>query len=154
MKIRRFKSKDFSVVLEIENQSFPNPWTKQDFYRGFKNENCVCYVIEDEKEVVGYIVYVCDSTSCKIINLAVAKHYRRHGVAQSLLSEVIEQMEQTPILASISDRNLGAQLFFRSLGFKAEKISRNFFGPDHNSYDFVLLRMSNIKQKDELCRGV
>lgn len=156
MNLRWLKPKDFSVVLEIEKQSFPDPWTKQDFHRVFENKNCVCRVCEDGEEVVGYMVYEYDAISYNIINLAVVKHYRRHGVARFLVSGLISQMSDSSkyqMFASVSDRNLGAQLFFKAMEFKAEKISRNFFGPDHNSYDFRFMK-KNSKKRDELCQGV
>lgn len=149
MNLRWLKPKDFAVVLEIEKQSFPDPWTKQDFHRVLDNKNCICRVAEEGDELIGYMVYEYNSTSYNIVNLAVARHYRRHGVAKFLVSGLMSQMSDSckhRILVSVSDRNLGAQLLFKSLGFRAEKISRNFFGADHNSYDFRFMKKTAKKE--------
>jgi len=159
MKIRWMIRKDEKSILNIEKQSFPEPWSKKDFDKTLENKNCIGQVCCDEDDnVLGYLIYEYDKESYHIINFAVAEGQRRHGLGKSLVQKLISHMENSNtrgrIFASVSDRNLTAQLFFRKLGFRAERISRNLFGKEHHAYEFVLPKTLNVKQKDELCQGV
>lgn len=156
MSLRWFKSRDMLHVLDIEEESFPEPWTEEDFHQMFQNKNCACMIFEDESKggkPVGYMIFDYNKTAYKIINMAVDKNYRRCGVGRALIASLIEYMNEGPkgsIRASVSDRNLPAQLFLRDVGFKAKRISRDIFGPDHHSYDFVLVK--EFAEKDKLCQ--
>lgn len=159
MNVRWIAPKDMAIVLGIEQENFPDPWTRDDFNRAFHNKNCVGRILEDNNgEIVGYLVYEYDQVSYSIINLAVAKNKQRQGFGKTLMENLISHMENSAkgrMLATISDRNLAAQLFLRRIGFRAERISRDFFGPEHHGYEFVFLRTTTPnKQKDELCQGV
>lgn len=158
MNIRWIKPKDMNFILEIEKESFPEPWTKKDFDRVFANKDCVCqiYCDADTDKVLGYLVYEYDKVSYNLVNFAVAPKMRRQGIGKALIQSLISHMENSAkrkMFVSISDKNLTAQLFMRKMGFRAEKISRNFYGPDHNAYEFILMRQTSNKEKDELCRG-
>lgn len=159
MNIRWMISCDMVYILEIEKDNFPDPWSRECFHKILKNRNCIGKVYERDGKILGYLIQEWDKTTYNVVNLVIAKNSQRQGVAKELLSELIARMNKPygkeRILVSISDRNLVGQLFFRSLEFKAEKISYNFFGKDHHSYDFVLLKNKNLslRQKDESCRG-
>jgi ribosomal-protein-alanine N-acetyltransferase len=65
-----------------------------------------------------------------VLNFAVAPHYRRHGVGEQMVSKLtgkLSQQRRSRLLLEVRETNLDAQLFFRSLGFRAVSVLRGFY---------------------------
>jgi ribosomal-protein-alanine N-acetyltransferase len=126
-------------VLDIEKASFENPWLEEDFFRRFRQRNCICVVAENDDQIDGYMVYKLFKHRFEILNLAVHPAVRRQGIADELVSRLIRiHSDRTAIEVTIRETNLSGQLFFKSLGFKAVEILRDYF--DDVDEDAYLMR--------------
>lgn len=160
VKIRKIKPTDLPAVVLIENASFPTPWEIQDFRHTLSSKDNIGFLAEINKEVIGYCIYHMEQDQLSIISIAVAPHMRRKkiGLIMLLGEDAIEELECKSVRLTVSDDNLPAHLFFRAMGFKAETITRNFFGPGHDGYNFVYrpgnpYKLNKRKQLDESCQG-
>jgi len=162
VKIRRIKPSDLPAVVLVENASFPIPWEVQDFRHTLGSKDNIGFLAEINKEVIGYCIYRLDTEQAQmsIISMAVAPHMRRKriGVIMLLGEDAIEELNCKRVCLTVSDDNLPAHLFFRATGFRAETITRNFFGPGHDGYNFVYrlgnpYKLNKRKQLDESCQG-
>src|SRR3989304_2739985 len=117
--IREFISGDLDSIKEIELLSFDDPWTAKDFARiVFPKKQCSTIVAELCDTVVGYIIYEQRLRCIEIFNMAVAPHIRRRGIGRELVRSLQFTFGRTvPIHAITIDKNLEAQLFFRSMDF-------------------------------------
>lgn len=122
--------RDMPQVLQIEEQSFEFPWQEEDFVRCLRQRNCIGMVAEHHEQVSGFMVYELERTRLHILNFAVHPQWRRRRVgtqmAQSLIAKLSPDRRKT-ILLEIRETNLAAQLFFRSLGFRAVSVLRGFY---------------------------
>jgi len=138
--IRWLIRRDLDRVLQIERASFRNPWNIGDFYAILKHRTVTGIVAEAESSglVVGYAVYDMRPDRIELINLAVAPDYRRRWIGTQLvwmLHDCCLRGRRNLIRALVSERNLGAQLFFRVRGFVATSIEREPYGEaDHDAY--------------------
>jgi ribosomal-protein-alanine N-acetyltransferase len=122
--------RDMSEVLEIENHSFEFPWTEEDFIRCLRQRNCIGMVAEFEERVVGFMIYELHKTRLHVLNFAVHRDFRRHGVGSAMLQKLISKLSQqrrNRVLLEVRETNLPAQLFFRSCGFRAISVLRDFY---------------------------
>jgi ribosomal-protein-alanine N-acetyltransferase len=65
-----------------------------------------------------------------VLTLAVDPAWRRKGIGRALVERLINKLSphrRHQILLEVRETNLVAQLFFRSLGFRASRILRNFY---------------------------
>lgn len=140
--IRWMIRKDLPAVLDIELESFEFPWTEFEFIRTVRQQNCICQVAEWDDKVLGFMVYRLERGALTVLNLAVSKDVRRKGVGSDLICKLIDKLHpanRTRIFADVRERNLGAQLFFRTMGFKATHIIRKpFDDTDEPAYRFQL----------------
>lgn len=128
--IRWMIRRDMPEILEIENQSFEFPWCEEDFIRCLRQRNCIGMVAERDERIIGFMIYELHKTRLHILNFAVHDEFRRKGVggqmAQKLIGKLSHQ-RRTRILLEIRETNLDAQLFFRSCGFRAVSVLRDFY---------------------------
>ena len=161
IKGRKIKSTDLPDIMLIENASFPTPWEDQDFRHTLSSKGNVGFIAEIDNKVVGYSIYHIEQDQLSIISIAVAPHVRRNKVGFMLVlgEDAVNQLRCKKICATVSDGNLSAHLFFSAMGFRAETITRNFFGPGHDGYNFVYrpgnpYKLNKRKQLDESCQGI
>lgn len=143
--IRWLIRRDLDRVLAIERASFAAPWNIGDFYAILKHRTVTGIVAEDAMSglVVGYAVFDLRPDRIELINLAVAPDYRLRWIGTQLVRRLHDRLRgrRNLIRARVSERNLGAQLFFRVRGFVATGIEREPYGePDHDAYvmDFTI----------------
>ena len=143
--IRWLIRRDLDRVLAIERASFAAPWNIGDFYAVLKHRTVAGIVAEAAMSglVVGYAVFDLRPDRIELINLAVAPDYRLRWIGKQLVRRLSDRLRgrRNLIRARVSERNLGAQLFFRDQGFVATGIEREPYGePDHDAYvmDFTI----------------
>ena len=128
--IRWLVGRDMAEVLEIEEESFEFPWSEEDYQRCLRSRNCIGMVAEFHGQVVGYMIYELGKSKIQLLNIATAYQYRRCGVATQMIAKLIGKLSlqrRNRITLEIRETNLPAQLFFRSVGFRATQILKNFY---------------------------
>ena len=128
--IRWMIRRDMPEVLRIEAGSFEFPWTEEDFIRCLRQRNCIGMVAEHEERVVGFMIYELHKSRLHIINFAVHPTYRRRAVGGQMANKLISKLShqrRNRIQLEVRETNLTAQLFFRSNGFRAVSVLRDFY---------------------------
>jgi len=128
--IRWMIRRDMPEVLAIENQSFEFPWCEDDFLRSLRQRNCIGMVAECDERIVGFMIYELHKNRLHILNFAVRAEFRRRGVGSQMIRKLIGKLSQqrrNKILLEVRETNLPAQLFFRSSGFRAISLLREFY---------------------------
>lgn len=127
--VRQIRRDDIAVIEEIERNSFEFAWTIREFQQVLGTPSCDGAVAVLNGRIVAYIIIERGRGYVDILNLAVVEEFRRIGVGTALIEKTIETI--TPFAHSIDltvrERNVEAQQFFRSQGFRATAILRNFY---------------------------
>jgi len=130
VQIRWLIRRDMADVLRIEQQSFEHAWTEEDFLCCLRQRNCIGMVAEHEHEIVGFMVYELHKSRLHILNFAVDEDYRRRTVGAQMVLRLVDKLSQQrrdEILLEVRERNLDAQVFFGSQGFKAISVLRSHY---------------------------
>ncbi len=128
--IRWMIRRDMAEVLSIETQSFEFSWCEDDFIRALQQRNCIGMVAEVDGHIVGFMVYELHKTQIHVMNFAVAEEYRRRGIGSQMLAKLVSKLSnqrRTRLMLEVRETNLSAQLFFRSNGFRAITVLREFY---------------------------
>jgi ribosomal-protein-alanine N-acetyltransferase len=139
--IRWMIRRDMPEVLDIEQQSFEFPWTESDFIRCLRQRNCIGMVAEHDERVVGFMIYELHKNRLHILNFAVCPEFRRRGVGNSMINKLVSKLShgrRNRILLEVRETNLSAQLFFRTAGFLAINVLRDFY--DDTTEDAYLMQ--------------
>jgi ribosomal-protein-alanine N-acetyltransferase len=128
--IRWMIRRDMPEVLTVEGQAFEYPWSEDDFVRCLRQRNCIGMVAEHNERVVGFMIYELHKNRLHILNFAVHEQFRRKGIGSQMIRKLISKLSpqrRSRIMLEIRETNLGAQLFFRDVGFKAISLLRDFY---------------------------
>lgn len=128
--IRWMIRRDMPEVLAIENESFEFPWCEDDFLRCLRQRNCIGMVAEQEDRVVGFMIYELHKARLHVLNFAVGTRFRRLGAGTQMIKKLLGKLSaqrRNRILLEVRETNLAAQLFFRSSGFRAVSVLREFY---------------------------
>ena len=95
MNIRKAKISDLEAIKEIEDESFINPFTKEDLlYEISQNPVSNFLVLEKDGLVVGFLDYWVTFDSATIDQIAVKKSERNQGFAKILLEKTINDLKE------------------------------------------------------------
>jgi ribosomal-protein-alanine N-acetyltransferase len=128
--IRWMIRRDMPEVLAAEQQSFEFAWTEDDFLRCLRQRNCIGMVAEHNDRIIGFMIYELHKNRLHVLNFAVAPAHRRTGVGAQMVAKLIGKLSshrRSKITLAVRERNLPAQLFFRSQDFKAVRVLRNYY---------------------------
>lgn len=128
--VRWMIRRDMPEVLEIEQQAFEFPWSDEDFTRCLRQRNCIGMVAEIADSVVAFMIYELHRTRLHVLNFAVARSHRRLGIGTLMMEKLISKLSperRCQIVLEVRETNLPAQLFFRSLNFRATSVLKDFY---------------------------
>lgn len=150
VQIRWLIRRDMTEVLQIEREGFEFPWSEEDFLCCLRQRNCIGMVAECNGEIVGFMIYELHKSRLRILNFAVSSSMRRQSVGAQMVRRLVDKLSQQrrqEILLDIRERNLTAQLFFKSQGFKAVGVLRNYYedtAEDAYTLQYVLKPVDDI----------
>ncbi|MCH2113753.1 MAG: ribosomal protein S18-alanine N-acetyltransferase [Pirellulales bacterium] len=128
--IRWMIRRDMAEVLAIERESFEFPWFEEDFIRCLRQRNCIGMVAEQGERVVGFMIYELHKTRLHILNFSVSDSARRRGVGRQMAEKLASKLSgqrRKRISLEVRETNLGAQLFFKNVGFRATSVLRAYY---------------------------
>jgi ribosomal-protein-alanine N-acetyltransferase len=128
--IRWMIRRDMPSVLAIESESFEFPWTEEEFIRCLRQRNCIGMVAELNEQVVGFMIYELHRSRLHILNFSVHSQFRRQGIGSAMIEKLVSKLSyqrRSRILLEVRETNLAAQLFFRSLEFRAVSVLRDYY---------------------------
>ena len=128
--VRWMIRRDMAEVLRIEDEAFEFPWSDEDFTRCLRQRNCIGMVAEIADSVVAFMIYELHRSRLHMLNFAVLRSHRRLGVGTYMMEKLVGKLtpeRRSLIGLEVRETNLPAQLFFRSLGFRANSVLKDFY---------------------------
>ncbi|MGD2125169.1 MAG: ribosomal protein S18-alanine N-acetyltransferase [Desulfobacteraceae bacterium] len=108
-------------IAEIENLSFPSPWSPNAFIQEIRNPFSRLWALLVDKALVGYICFWMLESEIQLINIAIHPKARGRGFGGRLLTKMIESdvsKDMHSIWLEVRVSNLTAQKLYESLGFE------------------------------------
>ena len=143
--IRWMIRRDTPAVLNIEAASFENPWSEDELIRTLRHREVIGMVAELADEVVGVMIYELHKNRLHLIKFAVAPQARRQGIGSTMIEKLVSKLShdrRNRIMLEVSESNLAALLFFKSQGFRAIKILRDYY--EDTTEDAYLMQYRHV----------
>ena len=133
--VRRARRPDLKAVLLLEASAFGNARELMHLLRS--DEDLSTWVAVADGLTVGHTVLRPHGTGgCRLVSLVVHPRYQRMGIGAALLSQALA-VGGLPLETLIHERNLGAQLFLKSTGFRAVGTVKNVHPDGSGAYLMV-----------------
>lgn len=132
MNIRKAKISDLEAIKEIEDESFINPFAKEDLlYEISQNPVSNFLVLEKDGLVVGFLDYWVTFDSATIDQIAIKKSERNQGFAKILLEKSINDLKELGEVSfftlEVRASNEPAINLYKSFGFQKVTIKEKYY---------------------------
>lgn len=121
---------DLYEIAAIEYRNFEFPWTERDFNDRLRDKHCSGVVVEEDNQIVGYVVYSFHGPTLEIENLSVKEDYQRQGIGAGIINMLKTRMTKggrKNLIAVVCENNLPGHLFFKAQGFRATKVVKDYY---------------------------
>lgn len=128
--IHRMERQDVPAVSALEAKIFSVPWSIQGFYDTIEMDNVIFLVAMEETTLCGYCGIYLAADEGEITNVAVAPTYRRSGIGERLVRQLLIEggkMRIRNYILEVRASNEGAIKLYTKLGFSVGGTRRNFY---------------------------
>ena len=136
--IIRASSNHIQDILDIERKCFPNPWSADSFINEINNEIGSNWVYMIDSKLVGYLFGWHIKDEFHINNIAVHKDFRRLGIAEKMIGDIILKFILKNIFLEVSKLNSRAILLYEKIGFKKNGVRKKYY---NDNSDAILYKM-------------
>jgi ribosomal-protein-alanine N-acetyltransferase len=130
LRIEKIEAKHIDAVLEIENASFPSPWTRAMFTQEIDLEYSNCFGLIVDEALAAYISSWTVIDECTINKIACRSDLRRRGYSTTLLNHLIHNVcdnRVKDLLIEVRASNDTAIAFYKKSGFIQKGIRKDYY---------------------------
>ena len=141
--IRNMLEADIDAVIAIERSAYDFPWTVGIFKDCLKS-NYHCWVMQVFENLAGYVVMSIAARECHLLNICIAKHYRRQGLATKFMQYLLQFARSTEtkiIYLEVRPSNISAIQLYQALGFAEIGVRKNYYPCDTGREDALVLAL-------------
>ncbi len=134
------KKEHIEGMVSVEEQCFHSGYAKKTFLKELENKIAIYIVAVDEKMVLGYIGLWNICGEADIIDVAVHTDFRRRGIGEGLLREMLEVCKKENIFEinlEVRTSNIAAQQLYQKMGFTNVGLRKLYY---ENKEDAILMQ--------------
>jgi ribosomal-protein-alanine N-acetyltransferase len=132
--IRPMELGDLDQVMEIERESFSEPWSRGCFeHEILLLDASELTVAASKDEILGYTVAWFLEDEVHLANVAVCTGFRGRGVGRTLVEAVMSRAVQSRakrVVLEVRRSNSEAQRLYETLGFVPVGVRKNYYTKD------------------------
>ena len=139
--IRRATTADFPVLLEIDQQSFPEgiAYDAQELAYFMDRRGSDTLILENDDQIAAFLIVDSgpDHRSATIITLDVRQQFRRLGFASRLLAHseaILRERSIGTYRLQVDVHNRQAIAFYEKHGFERVRVLRDYYPNGHDAY--------------------
>ena len=122
MILREMLVDDLDQVMEIEQDLFHVPWTKEGFFTFLTRDDAMFLVVEEKEKILGYCGLLMVLDEGDITNVAVRKDRQREGIGAFLMQSLIRLAAER----DVTTIHLEVRVYER-MGFTRDGIRKAYY---------------------------
>ena len=130
MTFREMLVEDLDQVVDIEQNLFSVPWTKEGFLTYLMKKETMFFVVEEKERILGYCSMMTVLDEGDILNVAVRSDRQKEGIGQFLVDSMLRMAEMQGIRLvhlEVRQGNGTARRLYQRLGFKEDGLRRDYY---------------------------
>jgi [ribosomal protein S18]-alanine N-acetyltransferase len=146
LRLRKMTLGDLDRVMELEDQAFTNPWSRQMVKSELDHDWSTVLLAEElsgsGREIRGFAIFWVVADELHVLNVAVEASCRRQGLGRTLMEAVLGVGRQRACrIANLEVRrsNLAAIRLYESLGFRAVGMRPAYYQDDREDAVVMIL---------------
>lgn len=140
MTLREMTIEDLDQVMELEEDLFSVPWTREGFFTFLMREDTLFLVVEEKGKILGYCGVMMVLDEAEITNVAVSRERQREGIGQFLLEGLFMMLGGFGIAVvhlEVRKSNETAIRLYERVGFVIDGLRKGYY--THPVEDAVLM---------------
>ena len=142
-KVSLMDHSDLKEAYEIEKQTNPSPWSKENFFSSYEvgHKSLVCRI---DNIIVGFIIFSVIKKEIHLLNIAVHTRHQKKGIGGLLMETMLKQasvMGVSKVYLEVRSKNEKAILFYKKYNFIKDAVRVNYY-TGKNSDDAVLMSLA------------
>ena len=152
---RTLLPEDAEGVARVERESFPTPWSREDFWREASND-FACYIVAlDDMEIIGFAGCWISFEEAQVTNIALTSAQRGRGLGKVLMAKLMRAAAERGaerMTLEVRPSNTPALRLYEWLGFAAIGVRKKYY--QDNDEDAILMWHTKLKDfANERCAG-
>ena len=152
---RTLLPEDAEGVARVERESFPTPWSREDFWREASND-FACYIVAlDDMEIIGFAGCWISFEEAQVTNIALTSAQRGRGLGKDLMTRLMcaaAARGAERMTLEVRPSNTSALRLYERLGFAAIGVRKKYY--QDNDEDAILMWHTKLKEfANERCAG-
>ena len=152
---RTLLPEDAEGVARVERESFPTPWSREDFWREASND-FACYIVAlDDMEIIGFAGCWISFEEAQVTNIALTSAQRGRGLGKVLMAKLMRAAAERGaerMTLEVRPSNTSALRLYEGLGFAAIGVRKKYY--QDNDEDAILMWHTKLKEfANERCAG-
>lgn len=130
MIFREMLVEDLDQVMEIEEDLFSVPWTREGFLTYLMKKDTMFFVVEEKEKILGFCSMMTVLDEGDILNVAVRRERQKEGIGQFLVDSILRMADMQGIRLvhlEVREGNRTARRLYERLGFKEDGLRRNYY---------------------------
>lgn len=140
-RLRDMTEADLPQVAPIERRAYPFPWPTH-FFRYCLREGFVCWVLEQDRTILGYGVLALEEDRAHILNLCVRPEFQGCGLGTRLLQHLLHLARRRGAryaLLEVRPSNYAARTLYQRLGFVRSGVRKNYYPATGGHEDAIIM---------------
>lgn len=130
MILREMLIEDLEQVMEIEEDLFAVPWTKEGFFTFLTREDAMFLVVEEQGKILGYCGLLMVLDEGDVTNVAVRRDRQREGIGHFLMDSLIRLSAERGVRIihlEVRESNGTALRLYERMGFVRDGLRKNYY---------------------------
>lgn len=144
---RPLAAEDAAGVARVERESFPTPWSREDFWREASND-FACYIVAvEDNEIIGFAGCWISFEEAQVTNIALLPAYRGRGIGRRLMEKMMRAAAARGaerMTLEVRPSNAAALHLYERLEFFAVGVRKKYY--QDNGEDAILMWHTKLKE--------
>ncbi|HNV87407.1 MAG TPA: ribosomal protein S18-alanine N-acetyltransferase [Methylotenera sp.] len=130
--LRPMQMDDLDAVMQIEPTIYSHPWTRGNFSDSL-NSGYSAWVLEENKEMIGYALMMMVLDEAHLLNLSIAKTHQKQGLGRYLLEHMLKiakNHKAANMFLEVRPSNISAIALYENMGFCEMAVRRGYYPAD------------------------
>ena len=147
IRYRALVPEDAEAVARIEAESFPTPWSREDFWREASNDFACYIVVLDEADIIGFGGCWISFEEAQVTNIALTAVQRGRGLGKALMTRLMcaaAARGAARMTLEVRPSNASARRLYEELGFASIGVRKKYY--QDNDEDAILMWHTRLKE--------
>jgi [ribosomal protein S18]-alanine N-acetyltransferase len=143
LQYRRMDAGDLGVVIAIENDVYPHPWTPRNFSDSL-DAGYECWIMQCAAEIVGYSVVMTAVGEAHLLNLSIAAGWQRRGCGREMLNFLVGQARERhacKMYLEVRPSNIAGRRLYTGFGFREIATRRGYYPASRGREDAIVMEL-------------